>query len=421
MENKLIAKNGIPVYSYTNPSQHSFFISLFLRAGSMYESAAESGITHFLEHASIRNINFIMGGELYSVLDRYGLEFNASTYSEMVQFYITGASHNFRIAADIISKLFLPVSLPKSEIDAERDRIRAEIREVDDKSSLATFASSVVWEDTSLSRSITGTAGSVRKIGGKALESYRQRTFTADNVFLYVTGNVAESDVSYLCDLIGAHTLAVGEAHKNVAPVPAAFLKRSPEVHVKCATFTKVRFTFDIDMSRVTLAEMDLLYDQLLGGYNSDFFIELSERRGLFYDLGGSLERYLNVGTFSFAYELKEAKLYEALSMTVDILRRMKSEAIPRDKFMRASYVDNAMMLYDDARELNFTFAYDNHIMGIGYTDLADRRDAYSKITEERIREIAAEIFTPGGLTLSLKGNKKRLDIEKIKSIISEL
>ena len=421
MEKTLTSKNGIPVYSYTNPSQHSFFISLFLRAGSMYESVEESGITHFFEHVAIRNINYLMGGELYSTLDKYGLEFNASTYSEMVQFYITGASENFRIAAEIISKLFLPVSLPKGEVDAERDRIRAEIREVDDKSSLATFSSSVVWADTSLSRNITGTAGSVRKIGAKALESFRLRSFTRDNVFLYVTGNASEENVAYLSELVGDAELGVGDAHTNVAPVPSDFANRAPEVHIKNATFTKVRFTFDIDMSRVTLAEMDLLYDQLLSGYNSDFFIELSERRGLFYDLGGSLERYANVGTFSFAYELKESKLYEALEMTVKILHDMKSQVIPRAKFMNASYVDNAMMLYDDARELNFTFAYDNHIMNAGYADLSDRRAVYSSITPERVREVANDVFVQSGLTLALKGNKKRIDTERIKSIIMKL
>lgn len=421
MERKIIAKNGIPVYSYANSAQHSFFISLFLRAGSMYEDERESGITHFFEHVAIRNINYLMGGELYAILDKYGLEFNASTYSEMVQFYITGATANFGVAADIISRLLLPVALPKSEIDAERDRIRAEIREVDDKSSLATFASSFVWEGTTLSSSITGTAGSVRRIGTKALESFRRSAFTRDNVFLYVTGNVTDGDVAHLAELIGKRELGEGEAHGNIAPVPAAFGKRGAQVHVKGASFTKVRFTFDIDMSRVSVAEMDLLYDQLLGGYNSDFFIELSERRGLFYDLGGSLERYSNVGTFSFAYELKEAKLYEALEMTVEILRRMKTETLPRDKFMCASYVDNAMMLYDDARELNFTFAYDNHIMGIGYADLGERRAAYSAITPERVREVAGEIFTPAGLTVALKGNKKRIDTERIREIVSTL
>ena len=57
MEVSLKTKNGINVYAYKNPDLHSFHLSLFLRAGAMFESAAESGITHFLEHVSIRNVN----------------------------------------------------------------------------------------------------------------------------------------------------------------------------------------------------------------------------------------------------------------------------------------------------------------------------------------------------------------------------
>ena len=56
-EEKRILKNQIALYSLRNPSSHGFFISLFLKAGAIYESPDEAGITHFLEHITIRNIN----------------------------------------------------------------------------------------------------------------------------------------------------------------------------------------------------------------------------------------------------------------------------------------------------------------------------------------------------------------------------
>ena len=101
-EKRIVAKNGIPVYSLTNNNNHGFFISMFLKAGCMYERENESGITHFLEHVAIRNVNKLMGDGLYRELDKRGMEFNASTYSEMVQFYISGASCHFRVAAEMI-------------------------------------------------------------------------------------------------------------------------------------------------------------------------------------------------------------------------------------------------------------------------------------------------------------------------------
>ena len=84
-------KNGVNIYTYKNPARHGFYISLFVKAGSMYESEEENGITHFLEHIAIRNVNAVRGGKLYSELDEFGVDFNASTYSEMVQFFVSGA------------------------------------------------------------------------------------------------------------------------------------------------------------------------------------------------------------------------------------------------------------------------------------------------------------------------------------------
>lgn len=422
MENKYITKNGIEIYGYRNPSLHGFFISVFLRAGSMYESERDNGITHFLEHISIRNINKLMNSALYYELDAKGVEFNASTYSEMVQFYISGASDKFAFGAEVITKLLSPIVLDRSEIDSERKRIKAEIREADDKSSLLTFTNGIVHKGTSLSRNITGTLSGVDKITARRLEEYRSSVFTKENVFFYLTGNYSEDDVEYLISLVEKCNISDSSLeHKNIAPVSDKHFSRGGSVFVKNDDFTMVRFTFDIDMKKITVPQSDLIYDMLLSGYNSRFFIELSEIRGLFYDLSGTVERYKNIGELYFTYELRPKDLESAVALTVDMLNQFKSTLSSPDALMKSGYVDNAYMLYDDARELNFTFAYDNHIMGLGYKSIDDRVKAYSSVTSEDIRRAACEIFRPENLTLTLKGNKKKIDTKRLEDIISNL
>lgn len=418
MEEKLIAKNGIPVYSMTSDRSHGFFISMFLKAGCMYEKAEENGITHFLEHAAIRNVNKLMDYRLYRELDRYGLEFNATTYSEMVQFYITGASEHFGVAAQMISRILSPIVLGRDELEAERARIKAEIREASDKNTLAFYGAEQEWQGTSLSQLIAGTLGSVSRVTLRSLEAYRKKVFNKDNVFFYVTGNADNDNLSYLTDLIGEYELSDGEVHTNDAPVPYSFMNRTRGIRVKNADFTKIRYSFDVDMSSVTNAELDLLYDIVLRGYSSDFFIELSENKGLFYDLGGALERYSNVALFSFSYELKESKLYEAAEMTMSLLRRYTEAPLDPDRCMKAGYVDNAYLLCDDPRELSFTFAYDNHILGLGYRDIDERRKAYERVTPNRLCEVARMIFRPENMTVTLKANKKRIDVPRLEKII---
>ena len=387
----------------------------------MFESSSECGITHFLEHALIRNVSAVMGGKLYSELDRLGLEFNASTYAEMVQFYISGASAHIREAADIFTKLFEKIVLTKDEIDAERGRIKAEIRESGDKTSLATFSAGKVHENTTLAASITGTAGSVSKIGVTRLEEYRKRVFTSENIFFYMTGNFSDTDAEYLLSLADKYSLSHSAHRRNLAPLPKSFGKRDSIIHIKNADFTAVRFTFDIDMSEMTVAESDVLYDTLISGYNSRLFMELSERRGLVYDISGALERYENIGTLYFTYELRPDKLLEAVRATVEVLSALKGETLSRGECMLAGYVDNAYVLYDDFRELNFTFAYDNHILGAKYPDIDARASAYSAVTPERISELCRLVFQRKNLTFTMKGDKKRIDSAELTRILAEL
>ncbi len=418
-EEKIRTKNGVDIYYYKNPHVHSFYLSLFVRAGSMYEEI--SGITHFLEHASIRNVNSLMGGELYSTLDRYGMDFNASTFSEMVQFYVTGASANLFRGAEIISRLLSPIVLSPDQIRAERDRIKAEIRESDDRTSLATFSYNIVYEGTTLARTITGSIGGVNKINGAKLEEYRRRVETPENIFFYLTGNFTDADLALLSSLIESHRLDSGVMQQNIAPVCANFGHRDGRVHVKNADFTMLRFSFDMDMTDISVAESDLLYDMLLGGYNSRLFIEMSEKRGLFYDISGSSDRYSNIGSLVFSFEVRSGSVIDAVQAVVDILRQLKENTPSEQDMMRADYVDNKGLLYDDPRELNFVFAYDNHIMNAGYTTVDERADSYMAVTPERIRQLAQRIFRPENLTLAIKGNKKKIDTAAIESIIKGL
>lgn len=421
MEKRYVTDNGVSVYGYKNSAAHGFFISLFLRAGSMFESESEVGITHFLEHVLIRNVNKVMDSRLYSELDRHGVEFNASTYSEMVQFYVSGGSDNFHFGAKVIAELLSPVMLSRSEIDAERRRIKAEIREGDDKTSLTSFSNGIVHEGTTLARPITGTLGSVGKITLSALQEYRRRVFVSENFFFYITGNFTESDVSLLMKLIDSKDVPRGVARDNIAPVSKKFLSRDSSVQVKNADYTMLRFSFDVDMRNLSVPATDLLYDMLLSGYNSRLFIEMSEQRGLLYDLNGALERYSNAGELYFSFEVKERDVCDAVALTVSVLKEIKSTLPNERDCMKAGYVDNAYMLLDDQRDLNFTFAYDNHIMELGYASVDERRAAYAAVTPEEINRTACQIFRPECLTLSVKGNKKKIDTARLSEMIREL
>lgn len=418
----LMTGNQVPVYSYANPHLHSFCICLYLRAGSLFESDGQNGISHFFEHVVFKNINQKYGGELYRLLDRLGLEFNGCTYKEFMQFVITGACVHFKEAADILTSIFEPLSVPAAEIATERRRIKSELRESDELRSLDYFTQQIIWKDTSLKNTIGGTFSNLDRIGICALRQASKELLSVNNLFFYVTGCYSAEDISYLTHRIESYPLErTVEQRRNLAPVPEAFFKRDCQVAVKNSTYYYVRFSFDVDSSRYTEAENSLLFDMMFEGESCKIHQELSEKTGLIYSFGSQYERYNNVGNISVYYEVRPADLYLSIEKVIHVCNTMKYGLTDELDYVLPPYVDNAELMLDDAEDFNWNRAYECHILSEHYQTIEDRKAAYESVNVERIMEMSRDIFRTSNLVVTMKAPKEKADVEKIRSICRQL
>ena len=128
-EQEYMTAGGIPVYAFPSEHLHGFALSLYVRGGALFETETHAGISHLIEHLVFRSINRHMGGTLYQTLDRLGLTVEGVTYREFLQFTVTGAPKHFSTAAHILSLALAPLSLSKEDLETERARVKAEIRE----------------------------------------------------------------------------------------------------------------------------------------------------------------------------------------------------------------------------------------------------------------------------------------------------
>lgn len=415
MEIRYLTKNGVRVYGYKNEKIGSFAISLFLRCGLVYESDKDNGFSHFFEHMVFRNINAAMNGTLYETLDRCALYFNAYTYVNYIEFKITGAACHFDDAAQIICKALEPILIKKSEFDAEKSRIKAEIHE-DNPSSLDRFADKIVYRGTPLERSILGSAKNIDSFGIKKLKSAREGFFTTENFYFYCGGNFSESGVSRLCGLIDQADVFDGQKRKNEAPIPLDFGKRKCCVAVKNSPATEVLLSFDVPDGDYTKEELFCISDTLFYGETCPMHRELSENRGLIYSYSPNLMHYGNYSVLSVSYELRADKLLQSVETVMDVFASAKTESEKRLDFAIAFYTDNAEITLDDAGRIVSDFGYDNHIIGCGYDSLETKKKKYSSVRKEKLNELAREIFRPENLVIAIKGNRKKIDVDAIRN-----
>ena len=421
-EQKIFTKNNIPVFSLKSPGLHGFCLCLYARAGVLYESDGEKGISHFVEHIVFRNINILMEGKLYDTLDEAGLTFTAATYKEFIQFCITGESSKFSLAADILMMLFEKLSpkLLKNDFELERGRIRAEIREYDERSSLEYLVKKKVWENTPLENMITGTLGDVSKITLSKCESAREKMLSGGNAFFYATGNFEDSALDELAGKIDTVNVAQGHVRDNVCPPPAEYKNRKPGILTKDASYYMVELCFDFDIPSAKKPVRNLFYDMMFAGENCRFFKALSEDMGYIYSYDAKIEEYKNVGNLSISYEVSLSDLYKSLMEAVALFNKMKKDASGLSR-AKVFYTSNGCLSLDNAEELNWNMAYENYILDEKILSIEDKRNRYEAVREEDITRLAQQVFKCENLVVGIKGRKKKLDFDKLSGILAKI
>lgn len=419
MEKCYITQNDVKVYHYPGDHLHGFCISLYLNGGSLYESEADNGISHFLEHVIIRNINHLMDGNLYKYLDRLGLMFNACTYKEFVQFEITGAAKNFRSAVDVFVKIFETLQLPASEINIERQRIKAEIREDDERSTLGYFSSQIIWSGTSAAQMITGTSSKVDSMRKPALQAAHKDLISSDNMFFYVTGRAGEAELDYLKKAIEKYPLEKKFLGRdNTVNIPCGFGDRKAKVAIKNDDDTVVRFSFDLDTGQFSQAAHMLLYDILFECENSKIHQALSEQSGFIYSFDSGMEQYRNIGNLYLQYEVQPSRLLDSVEVVAGLLRELKAGIDDELEYVKAAYTDNSEIILDHASNLNWAQAYEGHILGRTHTELEERRKEYESVTADMVDQLARHIFRTDNMVVTVKGKKTKKLEHQIREII---
>ena len=421
MEKTHITKNGITVYGYRNDRIGGFSLSLYVRHGAMFETEEDSGSSHLFEHMVFRHLNKLYGGNLYKKLDSLGLSFEAVTTYHYVHFELSGAASHFTDAAKIISDIFLPFTLTGAEIKPEKDRIKAEIRENGDATSLGYFCDRIVWENGSLARSISGSAKNVEKLGVTALRQLQKKMLTAENVFLYAAGNYTDSDMEALSALIEKVQFDHALPLECTVTLPKSFGNRPREVFVKNSVYTIVQMCFDVPLPSENLPALCLLCDMLFTGNTALIHDALSERSGLVYSFTNYLDIYKNASTVSLTYEVRSDKLYKSVEEAFKVFATVAENAEEYLKYALPEYTDNYVLVEDSTSGLTSKFAYEAHILGLPYRSAEERRNAYAAVTAEDIKRIARTVFRPENLTLTMKANKKNTNTEKLLKAIDIL
>jgi len=391
--------NGVTVLTDDMPHLESASLGVWVKAGSRSERKDEHGISHLLEHMAFKGTNSRNALQIAEAIENVGGDLNAATSIEHTGYFARVLKEDVALAADILADILQNSMFDAGELDRERNVIIQEIGAARDNPDDHVFDlfQSAAFPDQPIGRTILGTADSVRAMGAPAIRDYMDRNYVGDRMVVAAAGNVNHDQ---LVDIANDrfHTLKA-----NGAPAP----ERARYVG------GEERLVSDHEQAHIVLGFEGRAYNSdgfyaaqvlasiLGGGMSSRLFQEVREKRGLCYSVYAFHWAFEDSGVFGIAAATGEDEVSELVPVVLDELRRA-TETITEDEVIRVrNQIRAGLLMSLESPSARAGQLARQQILWGRTIPLQETVDRINRITAERVKHVASQIFATNEVSLA--------------------
>src|SRR4029078_734814 len=192
MFSKTVLDNGIRIVSHEMPEHRSVSLGIWVENGSRHESAAQNGISHFIEHLLFKGTERRSAARIAEEMDAVGGVLNAFTAKEYTCYYAKVLDENLPLAIDLLSDIFLHSVFDAEEIERERQVILQEISQSEDTPDdyVHDLFNLDFFPDHPLGRPICGDASTVNAVGRDDIVSFMREHYLPRRVIVAAAGHM---------------------------------------------------------------------------------------------------------------------------------------------------------------------------------------------------------------------------------------
>lgn len=394
--------NGMKIVTDRMDHLESAALGVWVKAGSRDERSHEHGIAHLLEHMAFKGTTARTARDIATQIENVGGDVNAATSAETTSFYARVLKNDVPLAVDILADILNNSLFDEDELHREQHVILQEIGASQDNPEDVVFDSfqTVAFQGQALGRPIMGTPETVLSFCAKDLRTYLEDHYHGPSMVLAASGNVDHDEIVRLAET----------RFSNFGAAPT----RAPE---SCAyTGGEALMQRSLQEAQIIMGfegrayhQRDFYASQVLsmllgGGMSSRLFQEVRERRGLCYSIYAFHQGYSDTGVFGIHAATEEADIPELLPVVANELQRA-GDAINTEELDRARAQISAglMMSLESPSARAGQIARQILLFGrpISNEELMDRLNA---LTTERLRDLAARLFTESTPTMAAIG-----------------
>jgi predicted Zn-dependent peptidase len=355
--NKTTLPNGLRVLTAPMPHTRSVALSVYVGAGSRYETERLAGVAHYIEHLCFKGTERRPTAlEISQVVDSVGGHMNAATDRELTVFYCKVAQPFFDLALDLLADLVRRPLFAPEELEKERDVIIEELATIaDSPAQLADLLlDQTLWPDQPLGRDVAGTEETVRGITRDDALTYLRDQYVPNNTVVSIAGAVTNEQV------VAEVEKMFGDWQRGVPRgwFPAVNGQRTPQAALKYKASEQAHLSIAVrglPMHHPDRYALSLLSVILGEGMSSRLALELREKRGLCYDVHSYCSFFLDAGAFTLYAGVDPAKTEEALAALVAELTKLRDAGVTEEELDRAKALAKGriMLRMEDTRAVS--------------------------------------------------------------------
>lgn len=329
-------ENGLHVVGERLPYLRSVSIGVWMRVGSMMETPAENGLSHFLEHMVFKGTEKRSTRDIAEEMDAVGGQMNAFTGKDCTCFYAKVIDEDLPLAVDILSDMTLHASLDETEFNKERGVILEEISMEEDSPEdvVHELLSRIQFGDQAAGMPILGPAEQIAAYTRDDLANYRARHYHPENCVVALAGNYDPEQVLALMQQYFGEWEKSGQRQTvpPMQPIPgqkAAREKDTEQLHI-CLGYPGTFLGSD------ELYPMSVMNNLLGGAMSSRLFQKIREEMGMAYSIYTYPSTYVGCGTFAVYAGVSPKNGHAVLDETLKQLDLLCRDGVTEKEFREA-------------------------------------------------------------------------------------
>lgn len=411
--------NGLRTVTVETPHLHTASVGLYVRTGSRYETRANNGLSHFVEHMLFRgSAQYPSSYALNAAFeDRCGM-LSGETGRDYSLYQVQPKPADLPAVLQIFGDLFYaPLFV---DIDLERAIVLEELLDDFDeqgqRTSIDDVARANAWPDHPLGFPITGPEDNIRRFTRRDVQAHFRRYHGARNLVLAVAGPIAAAQVAEAAaDALSR--LPPGQA-RSPRPAPRGF--PGPSLHCVRTDSAQVEVQIlfraipDDDARFPALVAFLRLLDD---GMSTPLHYRVCDRKGLAYHVNAGLDPLADTSLVEISAACASEKLPELLNEVFAIVRELRDEPIAATAIEKAKhrYARDLEAGFDDVDGLAGWFG-DNLLFGRPLRTPSERYGRMAEVTAADIQAVAGQVFRPQHLLVAAVGSFDRALIRTVRA-----